>query len=243
MVWNRASASFPVSKKYKERKYCMTRHQWLSITCTGAVFAAFAIAISVSPVRSAKAESGDSRVEIGLNAAPVPLHIKGKNPALVGLGSYFVNVVGDCNGCHSAGPQTEYLHGGNPYFGQQAKVNPGTYLGGGRDFGPMIPGSAHIISRNLTPDTSGLPAGGTHFDEFVHIIRTGVDMDHLHPTCTGAPDASCIPAPFDGDLLQVMPWPNLRNLSDHDLRAIYEYLSTIPCVEGNYPGDPAHRCG
>ena len=48
----------------------------------------------------------DSRVQIGLEAAPVHLNLKGKNIALVGLGSYFVNVASDCNGCHSAGPPT-----------------------------------------------------------------------------------------------------------------------------------------
>jgi hypothetical protein len=122
-------------------------------------------------------------------------------------------------------------------------VNPATYLAGGRNFGPLIPGSANIISRNLTPDASGLPIGGDTFDQFVHTIRTGIDPDHLHPPCTGAPDANCIPAPFNGNLLQIMPWPNLRKLSNNDLRAIYEYLSTVPCVQGNYPGESAHRCG
>jgi len=43
--------------------------------------------------------------------------------------------------------------------------------------------------------------------------------------------------------LQVMPWPNFKDLSDHDLRAIYEYLKAVPCVEGNYPGETASRCG
>jgi hypothetical protein len=167
----------------------------------------------------------------------------GKNVALIGLGSYYVNVVGDCDGCHSAGPSTEFARGGNPYFSQPEQVNPATYLGGGRNFGPLIPGSASIISRNLTPDSSGLPIGGDTFDQFVHTIRTGIDPDHLHPPCTGAPDANCIPAPFNGNLLQIMPWPNLRKLSNNDLRAIYEYLSTVPCVQGNYPGESAHRCG
>ncbi len=222
----------------------MNRKQWLQIAGAGAVMTAAVIAVSISPSRPARAESGgDSRIEIGFNAAPVPLNLKGKNPALVGLGSYFVNVVGDCNGCHSNGPQQEFARGGNPYFGQPKHVNPATYLGGGRDFGPLIPGSAHIISRNLTPDASGLPEGGDRFADFVKIIRTGVDMDHLHPTCAGAPDASCIPAPFDGNLLQIMPWPNLKDLSDYDLRAIYEYLRAVPCVQGNYPGESAHRCG
>jgi hypothetical protein len=31
-------------------------------------------------------------------------------------------------------------------------------------------------------------------------------------------------------LLQVMPWPTFRNMSDRDLEAIYEYLSAIPSV-------------
>jgi hypothetical protein len=220
----------------------MTRSRLFQITGICAVVATITIAVSNTPSH-ASAESGDSRIQIGLNAAPVPLDTRGKNMALVGLGSYYVNVVGDCDGCHSAGPATEFARGGNPYFNQPEQVNPATYLGGGRDFGPMIPGSAHIISRNLTPDASGLPIGGDSFEEFMHTIRTGIDPDHLHPPCTGAPNANCIPAPFDGNLLQIMPWPNLRKLSDQDLRAIYEYLSTVPCVQGNYPGESAHRCG
>jgi hypothetical protein len=220
----------------------MTRSRMFQIIGTCAVVATIAIAVSNTPSH-AKAESGDSRVQIGLNAAPVPLNMKGKNVAMVGLGSYFVNVAGDCDGCHSAGPPTQYAPGGNPYFSQPEMVNPATYLGGGRNFGALIPGSAEIITRNLTPDASGKPIGGDSFEEFLHTIRTGIDPDHLHPPCTGAPNANCIPKPFDGNLLQIMPWPNLRHLSDHDLRAIYEYLSTVPCVQGNYPGEDPHRCG
>ena len=223
----------------------MKRHLGIQIAGACVVTAALVIAASTTPSRVANAQSGgDSRIQIGLAAAPVPLNLARKNLALVGLGSYFVNVVGDCNGCHSAGPPTQYVKGGNPYMNQPKQVNPATYLGGGRDFGALIPNSAHIISRNLTPDSSGLPIGGDSFDEFLHTIRTGIDPDHLHPPCgTAAPNAGCVPAPFDGNLLQVMPWPGLKSLSDYDLRAIYEYLSTIPCVEGNYPGDPANRCG
>ncbi|MDT8069159.1 MAG: cytochrome C [Terriglobia bacterium] len=186
-------------------------------------------------------EITDSRIQAGFSAAPVPLNMKGKNPALVGLGSYLVNVIGDCNGCHSAGPQTQFAPGHNPYFGQQEMVNPNTYLGGGRVF-TLVPGAAPIISRNLTPDKTGLPEGGTSFEEFVSIMRTGKDPDNLHPTCSGAPNSSCIPPPFDGSLLQIMPWPAFSELTDHDLRAIYEYLSAVPCVQGNYPGEPTDRC-
>jgi hypothetical protein len=42
---------------------------------------------------------------------------------------------------------------------------PLTYLGGGRDFGQIGPITSssvppHIISRNLTPDATGIPVGG-----------------------------------------------------------------------------------
>jgi len=175
--------------------------------------------------------SGDARVQIGLDAAPVPLNVEGKNRALVGLGSYYVNVVGDCNGCHSAGPQTEYLPGNNPYLrGQTAEINPATYLGGGRDFGQVFGQGPHIISRNLTPDKTGMPEGGHTFDEFRQIIRTGVDLDNLHPNCNGMNGPNCFNPPVDGSKLQIMPWPTLSKLSDNDLLAIYTYLSTIPCL-------------
>ncbi len=181
----------------------------------------------------------------GFQVAPVPLNMVGKDPSLVGFGSYLVNVVSECNGCHSAGPVTASLPGGNAYFGQRNRVNPATYLGGGNDFlafpdptGPF----PHIVSRNLTPDASGLPEGGHTFQEFLAIIRTGVDLDHAHPTCAGPPNGKCIPAPFNGDLLQIMPWPAYAEMTDYDVRAIYEYLKAIPCLEGG-PGELPNRCG
>jgi hypothetical protein len=187
----------------------------------------------------------DSRIEQGFEIAPVPLNLEGKNPALVGLGSYIVNAQADCDGCHSAGPATEFAPGGNPYFlgHQTEKINPATYLGGGRDFGgyPAPNSPLHIISRNLTPDKTGLPEGGHTFAEFVEIIRTGKDFDHLHPQCTGMPTSSCMPPPFDGSLLQIMPWPIYQHMTDHDLRAIYEYLSAIPCIAGPPAPSPLHN--
>src|SRR5229473_4289212 len=47
-----------------------------------------------------------------------------------------------CNGCHSAGPPTQYAPGGNPYFSQPKQVNPATYLGGGNDAQYDLAGSA-----------------------------------------------------------------------------------------------------
>ena len=185
-----------------------------------------------------------AKVQQGLQIAPVPLNTQGKDMNLVGYGSYLVNAVGDCNGCHSPSAQTEYADGGNPYFSQHSIVNPATYLAGGQDFGAFPDPSGpfpHIISRNLTPDFTGMAAGGDSFDKFLQIMRTGMDTDHVHPTCSGPPDGKCIPPPFNGDLLQIMPWPVYRNMTDDDLLAIYTYLSSVPCLEGG-PGEPANRC-
>ncbi len=199
-----------------------------------------------APSVRAGEESGhdrdDSRIKIGFAIAPVPLNLKGKDKELVGLGSYIVNAQADCNGCHSQGPQTEYTPTGNPYtlsppFSGKQQVNSATYLGGGRDFGPY-PGLAHLYSRNLTPDKTGRPAGGLTYRQFYTVLRTGKDYDNLHPTCTGAPNGACIPAPFNGALLQVMPWPVQQHMTDRDIHAIYEYLSAIPCIDTVVAGAP-----
>jgi hypothetical protein len=146
------------------------------------------------------------------------------------------------------------------------KTDPTTYLAGGTDFFSAVPPSAavggfppgsqppsypppeygeyvgpDIISRNLTPDKTGRPEGGNTLSEFKQIMRKGTDFDHLHPTCTAAlptpTPANCIPPPVDGSLLQVMPWPVFHNMTDHQIEAIYEYLSAIPCIEG--PAQPS----
>jgi hypothetical protein len=65
-------------------------------------------------------------------------------------------------------------------------------------------------------------------------MRNGKDYDHFHPTCVnGVLTGTCLPAPFDGALLQIMPWPILQNLTDRDLLAIYEYLSAVPLAVGS----------
>ena len=189
-------------------------------------------------------------IQRGFEIAPVPLNLAGKNRDLVGLGSYIVNAVSDCNSCHNSGqpPNFDFAAGRNPYFGQTPKLDPATYMGGGQDFGPVgdpsNPGP-DIITRNLTPDKTGRAEGGHTLAEFKEIIRTGRDLDHLHPTCTETVTKNCIPAPVDGSLLQIMPWPTFQNMTDRYLEAIYEYLSSIPCIAGpDDPNDPLHNdCG
>jgi hypothetical protein len=222
----------------------------ISAACIGTVIAAFSIQ---SPRVQAQDSIGVLSAQ-GLAISPVPPNLAGKDPVLVGYGSYLVNAIGDCNGCHTGGtvPNFNYAAGGNPYFGQPTKVDPTVYLSGGQDFGPVgVPTGPtgyqgpHIISRNLTPDKTGLPEGGMSLADFKQILRNGTDFDHLHPTCTAAqlaqintglpPFPICIPgapfAPVNGDLLQVMPWPTFANMTDFDIGAIYAYLSAIPCID------------
>lgn len=196
-----------------------TRWRWET---TAATVAMLAVLFGVSARRSAAApeDQSDSRIQIGFKVAPVPLKLAGKNRGLVGLGSYLVNVSANCNGCHS-GPSGEYAEGGDPFLGQPKVVNQAAYLSGGTElFGPVF------VPRNLTPDKTGLPEGGASYEEFESIMRTGIDPDKAHPQF--------------GPYLQVMPWPIFQNMTDHELRAIYEYLSAIPCLEGD-PGLPDPR--
>jgi hypothetical protein len=153
----------------------------------------------------------DFRVRIGFHISPVPLDLKQKNPALVGLGSYLVNATGGCNDCHT---WPNYAPGGDPFQGQPEKINVQKYLAGGREF--PTPGGT-FISKNITPDENGRPGGLTR-REFLSLIRTGHDPD----------------SPDPNSLLQVMPWPVYRHMTDTDLSAIYEYLRSIPSLPNNY---------
>jgi hypothetical protein len=100
-----------------------------------------------------------------------------------------------------------------------------------------------IISRNLTPDKSGRPEGGRTLEEFKDILRNGTDFDKIHPTCQSDTDPNialgiCVPPPVDGSKLQVMPWPLFHNMTDHQIEAIYEYLSAIPCIDNTFSPPP-----
>lgn len=157
--------------------------------------------------RSAESASGlQSRVAVGYEISPVELDLRGRNPWLVGLGSYFVNSAGGCNDCHTNPP---HLPGGDPFKGEAEVINAAQFMAGGRAFGP-------IVSTNITPDENGLPAGLT-FEQFAAAIRTGRDPDD--------PDR----------ILQVMPWNIYAKMTTLDLRAIYEYLSAIPSLPDNPP--------
>jgi hypothetical protein len=239
----------------------MTRGQRTKVLGATMTFAGVALGLMLvrSPGVQARGDEDNDEASLirrGFEIAPVHLNLEGKNRALVGLGSFIVNGQSDCNGCHTAGgpPNFNYAAGGNPYFLEQGptKTDPTTYLAGGTDFGLALPPGFYdpgygdyvgpdIITRNLTPDKTGRPEGGNTLAQFKEIMRKGTDFDHLHPNCTtvsATPSpANCIPAPVDGSRLQIMPWPLFAQMTDHQIEAIYEYLSAIPCIAG--PATPS----
>ena len=172
----------------------------IALAMTAAALAGSTPALAGSPPAP---DTEASRIQRGYQIAPVTLHTKRLDPALVGLGSYIVNGQGGCNDCHTNPP---YAAGHDPFAGQPKQINVEGYLAGGMEFGPFV-------SRNLTPNDDGLPAGLTWL-QFRQVLRTGIDLDHKHPQIS--------------PLLQVMPWPVYQSMTDRDLRAIYEYLRAIP---------------
>ena len=147
---------------------------------------------------------GASKIAQGADIAPVPLNMKGLNPALVREGSYIVNAQGGCNDCHTV---PSYAPGGNPFAGEPEQINAPCYLAGGAAFGPFI-------ARNLTR----VPTFRT-LAQFKDLMRNGTDY---RPAANDLPPQTPI--------LQVMPWPVYGKMSDRELEAIYEFLRAIPVI-------------
>jgi hypothetical protein len=199
----------------------------------------------------------EQRIAAGYAATQVPVDLTGKNPLQVGVGSYIVNVTGVCNHCHSVNqyykaeyPQAASLQTGNPYYlpppngpytggivnGQATFViDPTTLLAGGQNFGL-------VLSKNLTPAPNGNVAhptrntpyyaeGGIDWKTYWGVLHNGVDIDQLFTQCSSGTTGpgGCLNAPSNAYVLQVMPWPAIRLLTDSDLNAVWQYLSAIPC--------------
>lgn len=180
----------------------MKPRTWLSLAAVVAV-ALIALPEASGQPQPTTPDPEVARIIRGFGIAPVPLKLRGRDRALVGLGSYIVNAQGGCNDCHT---NPSYAAGGDPFMGEPEQINTASYLAGGVNFGPFT-------SRNITPNDEGLPAGLT-WPEFKRVLRTGFDHDQEHPEIS--------------PLLQVMPWPVYRHMTDRDLRAVYEYLRSIP---------------
>ena len=131
-----------------------------SLKTVGASASLFAISLAGMLISSPRAQAQETEAtlsQIGLSIAPVPLNLTGLDPTMVGLGSYFVNAIGDCNGCHTRWRNTELQLFGRkkPLLCQPVQVDPTVYLSGGDDFGPVgtpnrpqyVPGAGHRLAQ------------------------------------------------------------------------------------------------
>ncbi len=144
---------------------------------------------------------------------------------------------------------------GNPYFlpaplgpyafpvtqrrdgGALFQIDTTTFVAGGQNFGS-------VDSKNLTPTVNASPTsyapylavyaeGGIDWITYWAVLHNGVDIDQLFSQCgSGGPPGpnGCAKSPTNAALLQVMPWPTVRQLTDSDLNAVWQYLSAIPCT-------------
>jgi hypothetical protein len=153
----------------------------------------------------------------GFDISPVPiaqLNLSGLTPAqieMVGNGSYVVNAVADCTGCHTARPDQ--------------------FLAGGVQFGGA-PAPFTVKTRNLTPD----PMTGLKLtvDQFVNVMRTGADYLTV-PGADGGVAAADAGPPTE--TLVVMPWVVFRYMSTYDIRSIWWYLRSLPPVSNKVDPD------
>jgi hypothetical protein len=139
----------------------------------------------------------------------------------VGLGSYIANALTHCNDCHTHPDRTA----------NGAKVNVASFLTGGTVFKtppPLQPIMKYVraTSANLEGSSHGFfREPGDSYIRFRDIIRTGTLVDETPPR----------PLAFPMNLVA----PNLANLLESDLRAVYDYMKAVPVTTGT--SDVSHQ--
>ncbi len=130
-----------------------------------------------------------------------------------GRGSYPVNAISACGGCHT-NPDRDRV---------TLRINTEAYLGGGAIFLPPPPvqmglHEARAASSNLAGENHGFfyEADST-FGRFSDLIHSGTHVDEEPPRPLAWP----------------MPWGVLRNMLDEDLFAVYSYMSRVPARTGS----------
>jgi hypothetical protein len=144
-------------------------------------------------------------------------------------GQYLVTI-GGCHDCHSPkifGPQgmefdpSKLLSGhpeGSPLPSIDLKaLEPGQWVAFLPDLTGGIGPWGLTFARNLTPHETGIK--GWTFDTFVKIFRTGKHM--------GAEQGRPVLPP--------MPWFNLMDAPEEDLKSIYLYLNSLPPINNHVP--------
>jgi len=163
----------------------------------------------------------------GCNRPPAPPATDGK-AAQIERGRLLVSI-GGCNDCHTPMkfdadvgmpvPDMSRMLSGHPQGAPDPAGAPA-----GHDMGVIgatmtsfkLPFGT-VYTANLTPDPdTGL--GGWTEEMFLRAVRTG-----RHMGGNGRP------------ILPPMPWPNVGQQTDDDIKAIFAYLRTIPAIHNDVP--------
>jgi hypothetical protein len=146
--------------------------------------------------------------------------------ALFGRGSYLVNGVIGCSGCHSSPDRSM----SSPY-----NVNTPTFLSGGTVIasGPLASTVrvVRVTTANLIGKNNGFFNEPTMtFSTFLTTITQGIHADE-------PPNAGGMYRP----LAWPMPWTEFRHMGLDDLEAIYTYLSWVAQKAGTTMNDVVHQ--
>ncbi len=144
-------------------------------------------------------------------------------------GEYLVTVIG-CDHCHSPKKMTDQgpvpdldrwmmgypANDPVPEVPENA-VGPGRWVLLNNDLTVAVGPWGTSFGANLTPDDSGI--GSWSFDQFKKAMTEGKykGMENSRP------------------LMPPMPWQSFGHLSNEDLKAIYDYLMSIPPIENVVP--------
>jgi hypothetical protein len=151
-------------------------------------------------------------------------------PDMVSRGHYLVTVAG-CNDCHSPKkftPEGPVVDSARLLSGHPATLpvplltadalTPGSWMLMGPDLTTYVGPWGISYATNLTPDTTTGMGGWTE-DAFVKTIRKGkhLGLDNGRP------------------ILPPMPWEEMAQWEDSDLRAVYRYLRFVTPIRNQVP--------
>jgi hypothetical protein len=152
----------------------------------------------------------------------------GNGDTQLARGRYLVTL-GGCNDCHTPKllgpsgpvPDTSRFLSGHPADAKIPPIPPGVLSpdGWGALVSPGLTAWAGpwgvSFTANLTPDATGL--GSWTAEQFIRTMRTGKHLGVGRP------------------ILPPMPWYDIGQLTDEDLRAIFAFLRTIKPVQNAVP--------
>ncbi len=148
---------------------------------------------------------------------------------IIERGAYLVNSIG-CDDCHSPKkmtpqgpiPDLDRRFSGHPsdeplYTIDKNNIGPGKWILMNNSLTTFVGPWGVSYGANLTPHETGI--GNWTFDNFKTALREG--------KYKGLKDQRM--------LLPPMPWQNFKNLTDSDLRAMFEFFKTVKPIKNIVP--------